>query len=88
MRKFAEWITDEGWFVISITLITLIALALVIAVTFSISRKMSVGETMERMDVGGDYSVYQHKETGVYYIIGDEGACVMVNPDGTPYTGE
>lgn len=35
--------------------------------------------------------VYRHEETGVYYLGGDSfgaGWCVMVNADGTPYTGE
>lgn len=35
--------------------------------------------------------IYRHEETGVYYLGGDNdraGWCVMVNADGTPYTGE
>ncbi|MBQ2174028.1 MAG: hypothetical protein II453_02790 [Alphaproteobacteria bacterium] len=35
--------------------------------------------------------VYRHDETGVYYLGGASfrsGWCVMVNADGTPYTGE
>lgn len=31
--------------------------------------------------------IYRHEETGVYYL-GSDGWCVMVNADGTPYTGE
>lgn len=38
------------------------------------------------------YTIYKHDETGVYYFCRDGGygraVCVMVNPDGTPYTGE
>lgn len=38
------------------------------------------------------YAVYRHDETGVHYlcVMGTNGraVCVMVNPDGTPYTGE
>lgn len=33
-------------------------------------------------------SVYRHKQTGVYYIVSSGGVCVIVNADGTPYTGE
>lgn len=35
--------------------------------------------------------IYRHEETGVYYLGGSSyrsGWCVMVNADGTPYTGE
>ena len=35
--------------------------------------------------------IYRHEETGVYYLGGKSyraGWCVMVNADGTPYTGE
>ena len=35
--------------------------------------------------------IYRHEETGVYYLGGDTdraGWCVMLNADGTPYTGE
>ena len=35
--------------------------------------------------------IYRHKETGVYYLGSDSYRsvwCVMVNADGTPYTGE
>jgi len=32
--------------------------------------------------------VYRHEQTGVYYIATNNGGvCVMVNADGTPYTG-
>lgn len=39
----------------------------------------------------GVIRIYRHEETGVYYLGGDTyraGWCVMVNADGTPYTGE
>ena len=35
--------------------------------------------------------IYRNEETGVYYLGGSSyrsGWCVMVNADGTPYTGE
>lgn len=32
--------------------------------------------------------VYRHEQTGVYYIVTYKGGvCVVVNADGTPYTG-
>ena len=38
------------------------------------------------------YIVYRHDESGVYYLCvtgtDGRGVCVMVNSDGTPYTGE
>jgi uncharacterized lipoprotein NlpE involved in copper resistance len=39
----------------------------------------------------GCIRIYRNEETGVYYLGGDSdhaGWCVMVNVDGTPYTGE
>jgi hypothetical protein len=37
------------------------------------------------------YAIYRHDETGVHYFCRDGGygrsVCVMVNADGTPYTG-
>ena len=36
-----------------------------------------------------NYRIYMHKQTGVYYIVSERGGvCVVVNADGTPYTGE
>lgn len=40
---------------------------------------------------GDVIQIYRHEETGVYYLGGSSfrsGWCVMVNADGTPYTGE
>ena len=39
------------------------------------------------------YTVYRHNETGVHYFCkgtarGGKAICVMLNPDGTPYTGK
>lgn len=42
-------------------------------------------------EVGGgfNYIIYKHEETGVYYLKGGSASfTVMVNADGTPYTGE
>ena len=47
---------------------------------------------MTVVDSTNGYTIYQHDETGVHYFCRDAGygksVCVMVNPDGTPYTGE
>ena len=32
--------------------------------------------------------IYRDNETGVHYLSRNAGFCVMVNADGTPYTGE
>lgn len=45
------------------------------------------------VEEGHNYAICKHNETGVYYIIYDPsgsyrgGMSVMLNPDGTPYTG-
>ncbi len=47
---------------------------------------------MTVMDKTNGYTIYRHDETGVHYFCRDGGygksVCVMVNADGTPYTGE
>ncbi len=47
---------------------------------------------MTVVDVTSGYTIYKHDETGVHYFCRDGGygrsVCVMVNPDGSPYTGE
>ena len=42
------------------------------------------------VESGLDYTIYQHKDTGVYYLQfgSSAGLTVMLNADGTPYTGE
>lgn len=52
-------------------------------------------EPTEEMTIvidGINYKVYKHNKTGVYYLNMStgygEGVCVMLNADGTPYTGE
>ena len=45
--------------------------------------------TLTYTDCGINYYVYKHEQTGVYYLFSNNGGfCVMLNPDGTPYTGE
>lgn len=45
--------------------------------------------TLTYTDYGINYYVYKHEQTGVYYLFSKNGGfCVMLNPDGTPYTGE
>lgn len=45
---------------------------------------------MTVVDTTAGYAIYRHDETGVWYFCRDGGygksVCVMVNPDGTPYT--
>ena len=48
---------------------------------------------MTVIDETTGYTIYKHDVTGVYYFCRDGGSygrsvCVMVNADGTPYTGE
>lgn len=47
---------------------------------------------MTIIDKTDNYKIYKHDKTGVCYfcVIGSDGssACVMLNPDGTPYTEE
>ena len=46
---------------------------------------------MTIIDKTDNYKIYKHDKTGVcYFCITDKGkmsVCVMLNPDGTPYTG-
>ena len=48
-------------------------------------------EMMTVVDSTLGYTIYKHDETGVHYFCRDGGygrsVCVMVNADGTPYTG-
>lgn len=44
--------------------------------------------TLTYADYGINYYVYKHEQTGVYYLFSKNGGfCVMLNKDGTPYTG-
>lgn len=47
---------------------------------------------MTVVDETSGYTIYKHDETGVWYFCRNAGygksVCVMVNPDGSPYTGE
>jgi len=46
---------------------------------------------MTIVDCTTGYTIYKHDETGVHYFCRDGGygkaVCIMVNADGTPYTG-
>jgi hypothetical protein len=46
---------------------------------------------MTVVDSTAGYTIYKHDETGVHYFCRDSGygksVCVMLNADGTPYTG-
>lgn len=44
---------------------------------------------MTVVDQTNGYVIYRHDETGIWYFarrLNDGGVCVMVNPDGTPYS--
>lgn len=48
----------------------------------------NVIELVYRSDLGG-WQIVRDTRTGVQYVCATQiGICVMVNPDGTPYTGE
>jgi hypothetical protein len=51
----------------------------------------SAPKTMTVVDGTAGYTIYRHDPTGVHYFCRDAGSCksvcVMLNPDGTPYTG-
>lgn len=59
--------------------------------TKSVDDRNSPSE-MTVIDKTAGYVIYKHDKTGVCYfcVIGSDGrsACVMLNADGTPYTGE
>ena len=80
----------------------LIALILLIALVLTCTGCYAPTETeydtvdespkmMTVVDCTAGYTIYRHNETGVHYFSRDGGygkaVCVMINPDGTPYTG-
>ena len=45
-------------------------------------------ENMTLVDVSAHFRIYRHDSTGVYYLTYNYGGTtIMVNADGTPYTG-
>ena len=44
-------------------------------------------QTMVAVERGLNYLICKHRATGVYYFAFGDDVCVMVNADGTPYTG-
>ena len=44
-------------------------------------------QTMVAVEKGFNYLICKHRATGVYYFAFGDDVCVMVNADGTPYTG-
>ena len=76
----------------------LCALCIVLTMTGCGSTKKAYADeddapkTMTIVDSTNGYTIYRHDETGVHYFCRDAGygksVCVMLNPDGTPYTGE
>ena len=77
---------------------TLAVLFLLIALTGCDTTKTEfetiedVPKMMTIVDGTGGYTIYRHDATGVHYFCRDAGygksVCVMVNADGSPYTGE
>lgn len=53
--------------------------------------KSDAPHVMTIVDEAAGYTIYRHDETGVWYFCRDNGygksVVVMVNQDGTPYTG-
>ena len=41
---------------------------------------------LETVDRNGDYYIVRHRQTGVCYLVYENGLVMMVNNDGTPYT--
>ena len=74
-----------------------LALAVVLTLTGCCTKK-DYGEADEAphvmtvVDMTVGYTIYKHDTTGVWYFCRDGGygrsVCVMVNPDGSPYTWE
>lgn len=74
----------------------LVAFALVITMVSCGSNGGTTAEaggnkTMEFVEKYGDFAIYRHTETGVCYLFINSGygagITVMLNSDGTPYTG-
>lgn len=47
-------------------------------------------EQLVYLGTSGSFRIYRHEQAGVYYLAdkGVNGLTVMLNADGTPYTGE
>ena len=82
------------------TTVILLATALTMLIILALSGCNTTKSTDDRnvpsemtiIDKTDDYVIYKHDKTGVCYfcVIGrySKSVCVMLNPDGTPYTGE
>lgn len=87
-RKHNPWI--------GLTALLLLAVVLALICTGCNSTKKEYeGEAPKIMmivDHTDDYAIYRHDQTGVHYFCVrgtyGRGVCVVVNADGTPYTGE
>lgn len=55
-------------------------------------KELDDSSLMVIVDETAGYQIYKHKDTGVHYFSRSsaygKSVCVMVNEDGTPYTGE
>lgn len=80
-----------------VSLMALVLLAVILVCTGCNGTKTAYAdiddapEMMTIVDETMGYTIYRHDETGVHYLSRDgsygRGICVMVNADGTPYTG-
>lgn len=75
---------DHGMIYAFILLIVGIALGILI---LSVSFREDADYPFEVVEKRFHYKILRHKETGVYYFVGYNSMTVMLNPDGTAYTG-
>ena len=80
--------------------VILLATALTMLIILALSGCNTTKSTDDRnalsemtiIDKTDGYVIYKHDKTGVCYFCitnnGNVSVCVMLNPDGTPYTGE
>ena len=83
---------------VSLVALILLAVILVVACTGCNNTKKAyegaenAPKMMTVVDSTDGYTIYKHDETGVHYFCRDAGygksVCVMLNADGSPYTGE
>ena len=78
MKKITKLIT---------ILVTLIILCVGCAAPSDVEYTEDNEQTMVAVERGLNYLICKHRTTGVYYFAFGDDVCVMVNADGTPYTG-
>ena len=79
--------------IMAILLVVIMAVALASCKHISNSLYEDENAKFELIEKSFDYKILRHKETGVYYLLYEykgsyrNGITVMLNADGTPYTG-